>query len=198
MDTGVDGEDRTLLRIGRLLRQAERTSNTAERDAFFAKAQDLATRHQIALAVARASAHSEEHRQDPAWETVLIGESGKRSLARYVRLLPGDRPGQRRAGRDLHQQHPGHPLRLPHRHRRGEGALRLAGHPDGRRRRRPPALGGAQGRHPAGLGRPAAPLGAPAGARLDGAGGVLRGLGRPRRGAARPLPRRGAGSGDRG
>lgn len=87
LDTGVDGEDRTLLRIGRLLRQAERTSNTAERDAFFAKAQDLATRHQIALAVARASAHSEEHRQDPAWETVLIGESGKRSLARYVRLL---------------------------------------------------------------------------------------------------------------
>lgn len=87
LDTGIDGEDRTLLRIGRLLRQAERTSNTAERDAFFAKAQTLATRHQIALAVARASAHSEEQRQDPAWETVLIGESGKRSLARYVRLV---------------------------------------------------------------------------------------------------------------
>lgn len=87
LDTGIDGEDRTLLRIGRLLRQAERTSNTAERDAFFAKAQTLATRHQIALAVARASAHSEEQRQAPAWETVLIGESGKRSLARYVRLV---------------------------------------------------------------------------------------------------------------
>ncbi|WP_082612184.1 MULTISPECIES: TIGR04338 family metallohydrolase [unclassified Nocardioides] len=87
LDTGIDGEDRTLLRIGRLLRQAERTSNTAERDAFFAKAQTLATRHQIALAVARASARNEEQRQDPAWETVLIGESGKRSLARYVRLV---------------------------------------------------------------------------------------------------------------
>lgn len=87
LDTGVDGEDRTLLRIGRLLRQAERTGNSAERDAFFAKAQTLATRHQIALAVARASAHGEEARRDPTWETVLIGESGKRSLARYVRLV---------------------------------------------------------------------------------------------------------------
>lgn len=87
LDTGVDDEDRTLLRIGRLLRQAERTSNTAERDAFFSKAQALATRHQIALAVARATASAEERREDPAWETVLIGESGKRSLARYVRLM---------------------------------------------------------------------------------------------------------------
>lgn len=87
LDTGVDDEDRTLLRIGRLLRQAERTSNAAERDAFFAKAQTLATRHQIALAVARATAQTEEQRQDPTWETVLIGESGKRSLARYVRLV---------------------------------------------------------------------------------------------------------------
>lgn len=87
LDTGVDGEDRTLLRIGRLLRQAERTTNTAERDAFFAKAQALATRHQIALAVARATAGAEEQREEPAYETVLIGESGKRSLARYVRLV---------------------------------------------------------------------------------------------------------------
>lgn len=87
LDTGVDDEDRTLLRIGRLLRQAERTSNASERDAFFTKAQTLATRHQIALAVARATAHSEEQRQDPTWETILIGESGKRSLARYVRLM---------------------------------------------------------------------------------------------------------------
>ncbi|MBM9459127.1 DUF2786 domain-containing protein [Nocardioides sp. zg-536] len=87
LDTGVDDEDRTLLRIGRLLRQAERTSNTAERDAFFAKAQSLATRHQIVLAVARATAGAEERSEEPTWETVLIGESGKRSLARYVRLL---------------------------------------------------------------------------------------------------------------
>jgi putative metallohydrolase (TIGR04338 family) len=87
LDTGVDGDDRTLLRIGRLLRQAERTSNTAERDAFFAKAQALATRHQIALAVARATAGAEERREEPTYETVLIGESGKRSLARYVRLM---------------------------------------------------------------------------------------------------------------
>lgn len=86
LGTGVD-EDRTLLRIGRLLRQAERSSNEAERDAFFAKAQALATRHQIALAVARATATDEERREDPTWETVLIGESGRRSLARYVRLV---------------------------------------------------------------------------------------------------------------
>lgn len=87
LDTGVDGEDRTLLRIGRLLRQAERTGNAAEREAFFAKAQSLATRHQIALAVARASAGDEERREAPAYETVRIGERGKRALARYVRLM---------------------------------------------------------------------------------------------------------------
>lgn len=87
LDTGVDGEDRTLLRIGRLLRQAERSANLAERDAYLAKAQSLATRHQIALAVARAAAAGEERREEPAWETVPIGESGKRSLARYVRLM---------------------------------------------------------------------------------------------------------------
>lgn len=87
LDTGVDGEDRTLLRIGRLLRQAERSTNLAERDAYLTKAQTLATRHQIALAVARASAAGEERREEPAWETVPVGESGKRSLARYVRLM---------------------------------------------------------------------------------------------------------------
>lgn len=87
LDTGVDGDDRTLLRIGRLLRQAERSTNQAEREAFFGKAQALATRHQIALAVARASAGEEERREDPTYETVRIGERGKRSLARYVRLI---------------------------------------------------------------------------------------------------------------
>jgi putative metallohydrolase (TIGR04338 family) len=87
LDTGIDGADRTLLRIGRLLRQAERTDNAAERDTFFAKAQDLATRHQIALAVARATAGDEERREDPAYETVHVGERGKRALVRYVRLL---------------------------------------------------------------------------------------------------------------
>ncbi|MBZ5740045.1 DUF2786 domain-containing protein [Nocardioides mangrovi] len=87
LETGVDGDDRTLLRIGKLLRQAERTTNAAERDAFFAKAQALATRHQIALAVARASAQDEERREDPTYETVQVGERGKRSLARFVRLL---------------------------------------------------------------------------------------------------------------
>ncbi|MDN5744917.1 MAG: TIGR04338 family metallohydrolase [Nocardioidaceae bacterium] len=86
LDSDLDA-DRTLVRIGRLLRQAERSSNTAEREAFFTKAQTLATRHQIALAVARATAHGEEQRRDPTWETVLIGDQGKRSLARYVRLI---------------------------------------------------------------------------------------------------------------
>lgn len=89
LDTGAEGAggDRTLLRIGRLLRQAERTDNTAEREAFFEKAQTLATQHQIALAVARATAQHEEKRAEPTHETVPIGESGKRSLARYVRLI---------------------------------------------------------------------------------------------------------------
>lgn len=80
-------DDGTLARIAKLLRQAEGTRNEHEREAFLAKAQGLATRHSIALAVARAHTARAERRSEPISENYRIGERGKRGLARYVRLL---------------------------------------------------------------------------------------------------------------
>ncbi|MCL2541107.1 MAG: DUF2786 domain-containing protein [Nocardioidaceae bacterium] len=80
-------DDGTLARIAKLLRQAEGTRNEHERDAFLTKAQALATRHSIALAVARAHTARQERREQPGSEHYRIGERGKRGLARYVRLL---------------------------------------------------------------------------------------------------------------
>lgn len=79
--------DDTIARIAKILRQAERASNEHERSAFLAKAQSLATRHSVALAVARAHSAADERRHRPVEETVVIGPQGKRGLTRYVRLL---------------------------------------------------------------------------------------------------------------
>ena len=81
------GRDDTLAKIGKLLRQAEGTRNEHERDAFLARAQSLATRHSVALAVARAAVRRHERRESPVFERVVLGEQGKRSLARYVQLM---------------------------------------------------------------------------------------------------------------
>jgi len=80
-------DDGTLARLAKLLRQAERASNEHERAAFLSKAQALATRHSVALAVARAHTAREEGREEPVAENYRIGERGKKGLARYVRLL---------------------------------------------------------------------------------------------------------------
>ncbi|WP_183100630.1 DUF2786 domain-containing protein [Nocardioides pelophilus] len=80
-------DDGTLARLAKLLRQAERATNEHERAAFLSKAQSLATRHSVALAVARAHTAKEEGREQPVAENYRIGERGKRGLARYVRLL---------------------------------------------------------------------------------------------------------------
>ena len=80
-------DDGTLARLAKLLRQAERATNEHERAAFLSKAQALATRHSVALAVARAHTAKEEGREEPVAENYRIGVRGKRGLARYVRLL---------------------------------------------------------------------------------------------------------------
>ncbi|GAB2987076.1 TIGR04338 family metallohydrolase [Nocardioides montaniterrae] len=82
-----DADEGNLAKIAKLLRQAEGTANDHERDAFLTKAQALATRHSIALAVARAHTARQEQREQPGSENYRIGEPGKRGLARYVRLL---------------------------------------------------------------------------------------------------------------
>ncbi|KAA1418847.1 TIGR04338 family metallohydrolase [Nocardioides humilatus] len=80
-------DDGTLAKLAKLLRQAERASNEHERAAFLSKAQALATRHSVALAVARAHTAKEEGREQPVAENYRIGDRGKKGLARYVRLL---------------------------------------------------------------------------------------------------------------
>lgn len=87
LDAPAATGDDTLARIAKVLRQAERAANEHERAAFLAKAQQLATRHSVALAVARAHTAREETRQAPISESVTIGPFGARGLARYVRLL---------------------------------------------------------------------------------------------------------------
>lgn len=84
---GHSVDDGTLARLAKLLRQAERASNEHERAAYLAKAQALATRHSVALAVARAHTAKEEGREQPVAENYRIGQRGKKGLARYVRLL---------------------------------------------------------------------------------------------------------------
>lgn len=79
--------DDTIAKLAKVLRQAERASNEHERAAYMAKAQSLATRHSVAFAVARAHTAAAERREQPMEQTVIIGQPGKRGLARYVRLL---------------------------------------------------------------------------------------------------------------
>lgn len=79
--------DDTIAKLAKVLKQAERATNEHERAAFLAKAQALATRHSVAFAVARAHTAASERREQPVEQTVVIGEPGKRGLARYVGLL---------------------------------------------------------------------------------------------------------------
>jgi putative metallohydrolase (TIGR04338 family) len=83
----ADSDDRWLAQISKLLRHAEGTTNEHERDAFMSRAQTLATKHSIALAMARAKTAKEERREQPTWVDVAIGDQGKKSLARYARLM---------------------------------------------------------------------------------------------------------------
>lgn len=84
-----DSDEESLDKIAKLLRQAEGTFNEHERDAFMARAQTLATRHSIALAVARAHTAKGEAREQPMFKDIRIGDRGKRGLAKYVELFLG-------------------------------------------------------------------------------------------------------------
>ncbi|WP_235736527.1 DUF7168 domain-containing protein [Nocardioides alcanivorans] len=81
-------DDGMLAKVGKLLRHAEGASTEAERDAFFAKAQELATTHSIELAVARAAHAGVEGAQvAPTFEAVKLGHRGKQSNVRFVELM---------------------------------------------------------------------------------------------------------------
>ncbi len=79
--------DKTLARIGALLRKAESTDNEHEADAFLKAAQRLATLAAVDLAVARAHTAGSERRTVPTQRTIDIGPAGKRGLRTYVHLF---------------------------------------------------------------------------------------------------------------
>ncbi len=82
----VSGADRALSRIAGLLRKAEGTDNAHEAEIFLARAQELATRHSIDLALARA-VEPPRTRATPATRQITIGEPGTRGLSTYVQLF---------------------------------------------------------------------------------------------------------------
>lgn len=80
-------DDRMLVRIAALLRQAEGTDNAHEAEAFMTAAQRLATATSIDLAVARSHTAKREAVQTPAQRTITIGEAGTKGLRTYVQLF---------------------------------------------------------------------------------------------------------------
>ncbi len=60
--------------LSKLLNQAENAATAAEAEAFFAKAQELATLHAISLAEARSHARKKEKREEPTHEQLTIGQ----------------------------------------------------------------------------------------------------------------------------
>lgn len=87
LDATQPRSDGMLARVGKLLRHAEGASTEAERDAFFSKAQELATLHSIELAVARAAEEHREEDQGPTFEAVRLGHRGQPSNVRFVELM---------------------------------------------------------------------------------------------------------------
>ena len=75
--------------IAKLLAKAERTDHPAEAETFMARAQTLAGRHSIDLAVARSHSAKSEAREAITEVTIVTGKPGTRGLAQYVRLLAG-------------------------------------------------------------------------------------------------------------
>lgn len=59
--------------LSKLLNQAENAATEAEAEAFFSKAQELATLHAISLAEARAHTQRSQRREEPAHEQIVIG-----------------------------------------------------------------------------------------------------------------------------
>ena len=73
-----------IAKIGALLAKAEATSNDHERDAYYAKAQSLATTHSIDLAVARRKQAKVEQRERPVVEDVWFGPIATRNTKKSL------------------------------------------------------------------------------------------------------------------
>ncbi len=88
LDRRAGRDDGMLAKVGKLLRHAEGAATEAERETFFAKAQELAATHSIELAVARAAQEkSEAGRAVPTFEGLRLGHRRQRSNVRYIELM---------------------------------------------------------------------------------------------------------------
>ncbi|MEN8671851.1 TIGR04338 family metallohydrolase [Nocardioides sp.] len=84
---GNAGASSTLDRISKVLAQAERASTTEEAATFFAKAQSLATRYSIDLAVARQHVARSQQRETPIHRRITIGQPRQAGNRHFVRLF---------------------------------------------------------------------------------------------------------------
>ena len=126
-----DVADKQLTRIAALLRKAESTDNPHEADAFLQAAQRLATLASVDLAVARAHTRGGERRATPGAAHRPDRRGGQARAAHLRAAVPGDRPRQRPDLRRRAQLDAGVRLRVRAGHRRGRGAVRIAGGADG-------------------------------------------------------------------
>lgn len=74
-------------KIAALLAMAERTNYEAEAEAFYAKAQELATHHSIDLALARAATAKLEAREQPTSRSIVIGALRQHSNRQLIELM---------------------------------------------------------------------------------------------------------------
>jgi len=80
-------DDKLQLKIGALLRQAEKAATPEESDTYQRKAQELATRYSIDMEIAAALKIKTERRPELIQEGIRIGDRGKRGLRPYYDLL---------------------------------------------------------------------------------------------------------------
>lgn len=84
--SGTSGSS-TLDKISKVLAQAERASTAEEAATFFDKAQTLATRYSIDLAVARRHVARTQRRETPIHRSVAIGQHRQAGNKHFIRLF---------------------------------------------------------------------------------------------------------------
>lgn len=79
--------DKMLDKIAAMLAKAEATDNEAEADAYFTKAQALATTYSIDLAIARQRTAKREAREQPVVKNISIADRSVKARKHYVELI---------------------------------------------------------------------------------------------------------------
>lgn len=79
--------DKKIEQIGKILIQSERASTEGERDAFFSRAQELASQYSVELEIARQAVTDKEKREQPLFKRIQIGEPRKPLNAVFCELI---------------------------------------------------------------------------------------------------------------